>query len=79
MKSSNTTSLFFNYSSTSKIKIKKSNCYENPDFPCLYGIITKKLCFTIPKVAVIMTKSHVYIPNEIYRQELIKYYKKIIS
>jgi hypothetical protein len=71
------TPLFFNYSSTAKIRIKKANCYESPDYPCLYGIITKKLCFTIPRAAVIMTKAHVYIPNEIYRQELVKYYNQI--
>lgn len=72
-----TTPLFFNYGSTAKIRIKKENCYENPDYPCLYGIVTKKLCFTLPKAAVIMTKTHVYIPNEIYRQALTKYYQNV--
>lgn len=76
MKSS-TTRLFFNYGSTAKIRIKKSNCYENPQYPCLYRIITEKLDFTIPKKAVIFTEKHVYVPLEIYRQKLISYYSKI--
>lgn len=78
MKSS-TSSLFFNYSSISKIRIKKENCYIAPEYPCLYGIVTKKLSFTIPKVAVILSKKYVYIPLSVYRIALTNYYKNVKS
>jgi hypothetical protein len=67
------TKLFFDYQSNSKIRIKKENCFVSSDYPAMYGIITKKLAFMVPKVATIMTKTHVYIPNDIYKQALIKY------
>jgi hypothetical protein len=77
--SKSSTQLFFNYPSTAKIRIKIQNCFISDDFPYMYGIITKKLAFMIPKVAAILTKTHVYIPNDIYKQELNKYYSKLKS
>ena len=74
-----TKSLFFNYSSTAKIRIKKKNCFENSEFPCVYRIITKKLDFIIPRPAVILSREYVFIPLEIYRQKLTEYYSSIKS
>lgn len=71
------TQLFFAYPSTAKIRIKKGNCYFSDEFPALYRIMTGKLDFTIPKVAVIFGPRHVYVPNDIYKRELEKYYSSI--
>lgn len=75
MKSS--TQLFFDYSSNAKIRIKKQNCYVSPDFPAVFRILTQKLDFLVPKAAVLFAKEHVYIPNDIYKQALIRYYKNL--
>lgn len=75
MKSS--TQLFFNYGSNAKIRIKKQHCYVSDDYPAMYGIITAKLVFIVPRVAAILTKEYVYIPNDIYKQALVKYYTNL--
>lgn len=72
-------SLFFDYPDTSRIRIKRENCLQAPEWPCLYGIVTKKLSFTVPRAAVILTEKYVYIPLSVYRTQLIKYYSSIKS
>ena len=68
--------LFFNYSSTAKIRILKKNCFYNENFPEVYKIKTEKLDFLVPKKAVIFSTNHVYIPMEYYRIILMNYYAK---
>jgi len=79
MSGSSTTKLYFNYPSNAKIRIKKTNCYYSDDYPAVYRIITEKLDFLIPKVAVIFSKNHVYIPNSIYTEKLNQYYSSITT
>lgn len=69
-----TKQLWFDYPSTARIRILKSNCYENPEYPCIYRIITDKLDFTLPRSAVIFNAKHAYIPLQLYRKELDLYY-----
>lgn len=69
-----TKQLYFNYSSTAKIRIKKENCYKNEQFPAVFRIITEKLDFLIPKNAVIFGEKHVFIPNSVYKEKLNDYY-----
>lgn len=71
------TQLLFNYSFNAKIRIKKQHCFVIDDYPAMYGIMTVKLAFMVPKGAAILTKKHVYIPNDIYKQALIKYYENL--
>lgn len=69
--------LFFDYKSTSRIRIKKCNCYQHDSYPYIYKIITKRLHFVIPKSMTIFTKEYVYIPLEYYRRILSDFYIKI--
>ena len=71
------TKLVFGYPSNAKIRIKICNVYENDAHPHIYLIKTEKLEFTIPKKQTIKTQTHVYIPNQIYQEELNKFYHKI--
>lgn len=72
-----TSQLYFDYPDISKIRIKKTNVLVCDEWPALYAIVTKKLAFTVPRVAVIMTKTHAYIPLSIYRDKLTQYYSSI--
>jgi hypothetical protein len=71
------TDLYFKYPDTARIRIKKSNVLMAPEWPAVYGIVTKRLSFVIPKVAVVFTEKHAYIPLSIYREVLNKYYLSI--
>lgn len=76
--SSNTKQLYFDYPDTSRIRILKSNCFENDNYPCVYRIKTEKLDFLIPKTAVILGKDkYVYIALSEYRQALTNFYKQV--
>lgn len=67
--------LFYKYPSTSMIRFKASNVFTNDRG--LYLFITKRLKFIVPEKFCIIKDKHVYIPNSIYQQELIKYYKTV--
>lgn len=73
------TNLVFNYASTAKIRIKKSNVYVSDNHPGVYGIVTEKLSFTVPKSFSIMGKKHLYIPKSYYERVLEQYYKNLKS
>lgn len=69
--------LYFDYQSTAKIRIKIDNVYKADEWPGIYAVVTKKLSFLIPKVAVILTKTHAYIPLSFYRDVLNNFYKQL--
>ncbi len=75
--SKTTYQLFFDYPSTARIRIKKENCLENPQYPCVYMIRTEKLSFLVPKTAVIIQEKHVRIPLQLYRTALDAFYQSI--
>lgn len=66
----NTSQLYFEYPSTARIKIKLENVYYADEWPGIYAVVTKKLTFIVPRVAVKMTSKHAYIPLSIYRDAL---------
>lgn len=68
--------LYFDYPSTSRIRIHHRNVYTNSHG--LFRIITKKLDFIIAEKLCICSGDHVYIPLSIYRTELEKFYKKVL-
>lgn len=61
-------SLFFDYPDTARIRIKRENVWENPNLPLIYRVKTKKLDFVVPRAAVIVGATYVYIPNSVYRE-----------
>lgn len=65
---------FFDYPSNAKIRIKRVNCLVCADYPLLYGVVTEKLTFTIPKVMTILTKTHLFIPHWYYMNVLNNFY-----
>jgi len=65
--------LFFHYPDTALIRFKFSSVLQDSDQPLIYRIKTNKLDFLIPKQAVLLGKTHAYIPLSIYRSVLIKH------
>lgn len=65
--------LFFSYPDTARIRIKFSSVLQSPDHPAVYRVKTRKLDFLIPKQAVILGKTHAYIPLFVYRNVLINH------
>lgn len=69
--------LFFDYPSTARIRLKKCNCYQAPEYPCIYRIITDKLDFTVPRTAVLFNEKYAFVPLQLYRDALHKFYKTV--
>ena len=65
--------LFFSYPDTARIRIKFSSVLQSPDHPAVYRVKTRRLDFLIPKQAVILGKTHAYIPLSVYRNVLINH------
>lgn len=72
-----THNLYFKYASTAKIRIKIGNVYKADEWPGVYAIVTERLSFLIPRVAVIITDKYAYIPLSIYRDALNNFYKRL--
>jgi len=64
--------LFFDYPPTARIRLKFSSVLENPVYPDVLRIKTKKLDFLVPRTAVILGKTHAYIPSSLYQQAYAK-------
>lgn len=67
------TKLFFSYPDTARIRFKFSSVLESSSTPQVYRIKTDKLDFLIPKQAVILGKTHAYIPLSVYRSILLNH------
>jgi hypothetical protein len=68
-----TANLFYNYPPTALIRFCRKNVLTNGKG--LYKFKTQNLEFVVPEKLCIKKEEHICIPNSIYQDELLKYYK----
>ena len=72
-----TKDLYFKYPDTSRIRIKIENVMQNDRG--LFWVKTEKLSFFVAGKVCLVTDKHVLVPLSIYREELNKFYKRVLS